>query len=876
MTNRNKIFRQLVALGLVSASVIGFQLALMGYFSNAQWSHFAFMVISVALLGFGASGTFITLFRSWMKEHVQSVIPGAMLLSAFFMIICIPLIQWEPVRLDAMLLFSHPGKWPGLAATYLVLFLPFFFTGLAIGLMLMTNVDRIGLFYCVNLLGSGAGGMGILFFFQVFFPSHLPMTMGLLPLLGYVIYPGTQSEFRDSTQQGASQLRQSTPGCGMKDKPSGSSGSRTVRTLKDLRLAAGTPGRRGAVLKKRVCLRYGTLLGILGAAGFFFMNPPVLEVSEYKSISKTLQLPDAQLIHEQPTPYGLVQVVSSPALRYAPGVSLQYRQPVPRVDAVFVNGEWAGPAENDFTSPGKNDHPEKNPDPGTEHIYAYTPMAMAYRMQQPRTVLCTSAGTGSQVSHALYHSPVRITALEDNPVIPGLINDIYGPKSVYAHPKVDLVPVDDYTYLLSSQKEYDLIILPVLDAFGGSSGLHALNEQYLLTRQAFEHMWERLTDNGMISVSTWMDYPVRNPLRLLATLVSVLETAGITAVADHLVSVRSWNMVTFVLKKSPVTSRETAVIREFARRMNFDPLLLPDITSQEQMRFNQLQDPAFLSFVDQLMSDNRQAFIRNYAFNIAPAVEDRPYFSQFFKLRHLGRLGTFFSMASQPFLELGYLLLIMTLVQVTFFAVILIVLPLAVRSRTGSHKGMAASHRGWTLIYFSALGLGFMFIEMVLIQRFVLYFGNPLYAAAAVITAVLVFSGVGSLISSALTASRRTLMTCLAGVAAGVLLYAGLLTPLLKQTIHLAFPLKMVCALVFIAPLSVLMGMPFPLGLRMARQTNPLNITWAWSVNGCSSVISVVAATIIAIEWGFGGVMAMAACMYITAWAATKKIIRGW
>lgn len=73
----------------------------------------------------------------------------------------------------------------------------------------------------------------------------------------------------------------------------------------------------------------------------------------------------------------------------------------------------------------------------------------------------------------------------------------------------------------------------------------------------------------------------------------------------------------------------------------------------------------------------------------------------------------------------------------------------------------------------------------------------------------------------------------------------------------------------FIAPLSVLMGMPFPLGLRLARQTNPLNISWAWSVNGCSSVISVVAASIIAIEWGFGGVMAVAACMYITAWAAT-------
>jgi hypothetical protein len=89
-TFRNSCFRPLISLGLVSASVIGFQLALMGYFSNTQWSHFAFMVISVALLGFGASGTWITLFRSTMMAHVQPVIAGAMLLSGVFMILCIP------------------------------------------------------------------------------------------------------------------------------------------------------------------------------------------------------------------------------------------------------------------------------------------------------------------------------------------------------------------------------------------------------------------------------------------------------------------------------------------------------------------------------------------------------------------------------------------------------------------------------------------------------------------------------------------------------------------------------------------------------------------------------------------------------------------
>jgi hypothetical protein len=266
--------------------------------------------------------------------------------------------------------------------------------------------------------------------------------------------------------------------------------------------------------------------------------------------------------------------------------------------------------------------------------------------------------------------------------------------------------------------------------------------------------------------------------------------------------------------------------------------------------------------VDQLMDHTKEDFIRAYEFNIAPAVENKPYFSQFLKLGHLFHLGEFFTAASIPFLELGYLLLMMTFIQVSIFVVVLIILPLVVRRWEGFHKL-------WTAVYFGALGLGFMGIEMVLIQRFVLYFGNPLYAAAAVISGVLVFSGIGSYLSSHLSSNRRTIMGCLLSIAAGAIVYMVVLTPLLKQTIDLAFPVKIVFGLGFIAPLSLLMGMPFPLGLRLAQKINPLNISWAWSINGCCSVISVVLATIIAIEFGFVAVMATGACMYGTAWAAT-------
>ncbi|MEE4363073.1 MAG: hypothetical protein V2J08_04020 [Desulfotignum sp.] len=792
VTKNKDIFRYQIALGLVSAAVIGFQLALMWYFSNTQWNHFAFMVISVALLGFGASGTFITVCRPWIMKHSNHVIAGAMLCSAFFMTISISLCQWAPFRLDAMLLFSHPVHVFRLSATYLVLFIPFFCSGLAIGLILINNVEKIGGFYFVNLVGSGLGGMGTLFFFWIFSPSELPGAMAILPVAAAIVF-----------------------------------------------------GQQHRVL-------HIFTLVVLGVMMFFFIVPPALQVSEYKGIRKTMQLPKARTIHAQPTPFGFIQVVSSPVLRHAPGVSLQFDQKIPRVDAFFVNGEWLGPVFDI----------QQQRLSGGRHILDFSPMGLAFRIQDPETILCLSSGTGSLVSQAVSHGPDHITALEKNPVIPELMHALYGAASVYSHPKVSVVPKDDYTYLVSSRQNHDLIVLPVLDAFGGSSGLYALNEQYHLTQQAFALMWERLSDNGMISVAAWLDYPVRTPLRLVATLVSMLESNGIDHLENHIVAVRSWNMVGFVVKKSVFTPQQTTLVREFALEMNFDPLLLPDIGKAERIRFNKLQDQDFFTFVDRLMGDTKADFIRRYEFNIAPAVENKPYFSQFLKLAHLRDLKEFFSTASIPFLELGYLLLMMTFIQVSIFAVVLIVLPLVVRRWEGSHKW-------WTAVYFAALGLGFMGIEMVLIQRFVLYFGNPLYAAAAVISGVLIFSGVGSYLSSRLSSSRRTIMGCLLFIVAGALVYMFVLTPLLQQTIDLAFPVKIVFGLFFIAPLSLLMGMPFPLGLRLARRTNPLNISWAWAINGCCSVISVVLATIIAIEFGFVAVMAAGAGMYGTAWTAT-------
>jgi spermidine synthase len=764
----------------------------MTLFSNTQWYHFASMVISVALLGFGASGTFLTIFRSFLLDNSRRVITLSMLACSLFMALSVTLSQLDPIRFDSFLIFSEQQHVFKLIATYLVLFIPFFFGGLAIGVSFARDVKNIGTLYFANLLGSGIGGILVLGLFWHFYPASLPIVIAILPLIAALIF----------------------------------------------------------IMRKLDTFIMIPIIFVAIVILVLFINPPETKTSEFKSISQVLQLPDAEIKHEQPTPFGLIQVVSAPALRYAPGLSLQYRGDIPIEDVVFSDGEWFGPII--FLQ-----------DSNSAHIYDYSTIGLPYRMNAHQNVLVLDAGTGDNIAHALSNRIPNISAIEPNATIPRILNSKYPQSSVYLREEVSLHQMHNYTYLLSAEDKYDLIVMPTLDAFGGTSGLYALQERYYLTLEAFEQMWDLVDEDGMICISTWMDYPVRYPLRILSTFTELLDRQNISDYQSHIAAIRSWGMVSFVLKKTPLTDSDVTSIRNFASEMNFDPLQLPDIQPEERTQYNQMEDESFFTYFDLLMSGQGDDFIRDYEFNIAPTSENRPYFSQFIRLDKLSQLRTYFSDHSLPFLELGYIIILVTLLQVSIVAIILIILPLLTRRWGGSHKI-------WTLFYFGALGIGFMFIEIVFIQRFVLYFGNPIYAATAVISSILIFSGLGSFTTSYFIAARKSIMNVCFIIITFAILYSIFLTPILKLTINTPILIKLLLTIILIGPISFAMGMPFPFGLRLLNRHNPTNICWAWGINGCLSVISAVLATVIAVEFGFIAVMIIAALMYAIAHISTS------
>ncbi|MDP7342901.1 MAG: SAM-dependent methyltransferase, partial [Alphaproteobacteria bacterium] len=200
---------------------------------------------------------------------------------------------------------------------------------------------------------------------------------------------------------------------------------------------------------------------------------------------------------------------------------------------------------------------------------------------------------------------------------------------------------------------------------------------------------------------------------------------------------------------------------------------------------------------------------------------------------------------------------------------VLILLPLRA-GRAGA--GALAWDRRRLVIYFLALGLGFMFIEMAFIQRFVLFLGHPLYAIAVVLAAFLVFAGLGSGYGERLAQRLGARLPRLGGVAAIAAaiaalagIYIGVLPVLLNALLALPEGARIALAVLLIAPLAFLMGMPFPLGLaRLGRQAPGL-IPWAWGINGCASVLSAVLATVLAVHIGFTAVVGCAPAIYLLA-----------
>jgi hypothetical protein len=246
---------------------------------------------------------------------------------------------------------------------------------------------------------------------------------------------------------------------------------------------------------------------------------------------------------------------------------------------------------------------------------------------------------------------------------------------------------------------------------------------------------------------------------------------------------------------------------------------------------------------------------------VSPPNDVRPFFFHFFKWAQTPTVLALLGKTWQPFGGSGYLIVLALLIMVTLLSLVFIALPIVAIARRRAEPARGRWLR--PTVYFASLGFGFLLVEVGLIQRFMLFLDHSAQAFSVVLFGLLAFSGIGSVFST-----RVPWRAALGALVLAIALYPVLLSTTFAAFIGGGLPLRILVTLILVAPLGALMGMPFPLGLRVLGETRPRWLPVAWGVNGFTSVIGAVLAAVIGLSWGLGSVLAAGAVAYLIALSA--------
>jgi len=802
---------------LVSASVIALQLVLMRSLSITRYHHFSYLVIGTALLGFGVSGTFLTFFAGYFRERFAFWSSLFILLFAVSIPICYYAAENLPI--DIQFTFFSVRQVLLIIVYNLLFFIPFFFGAVVIGLTLIHYDRHIPSLYGINLLGSGAGG--------------------ILALLGLYLVPADRLPAIIGAVSCASLLLWLVP------------------------VSGGM--RRGG--------RIGVFMFLVPAllvTSHYMYERPDTSVDQYKMIAYLDRLVDqggARHILRKSSPRGQVDVYSSGNLHRTMFAGLHADVLPPSQMAVLVDGRYAGTVFNIRSA-------------GEAGILDFTPQSLPYRLvDSPRVLLLGDVG-GVNIWLAKRFGARAVTVVQGDPILTGIMKNELAAVSgnVYNLAGVEIVEKEPHLYLEQTREKFDIIHIVTAEGMSsGVSGLQSLHEDYLLTVESIAGCVKRLNRGGFISVTRGIQSPPRDNIKIFALFAQALEHAGIRDAGRHLLQARNYLAVNTMISAAPVDGRLLALYLDNVRDLMMDAEYYPGIKSDSLKQLNIVSGPEGMPYsylhyaARKILSGEGDVFYRDWAYDVRPPTDDRPYFYDFFKWKSLGKFFDTYGPFWLQKLELGYVILVFTFGEVALTAVLLILVPLFFRKTPVSRE----RGRMVTVLYFLSVGLGFMFLEMVFIQRFTRFMGSPIYAVSVVLTSILAFAGLGSLsqqkrggdeLSGIRVASL--VLFCLS------IVYLVILDDLLGCFVDSGVEVRFLVTAVSLAPVSFFMGWMFPLGLRMLEKKAGGLVPWAWGVNGFASVSAAPLSVMLSMSYGFGYVMAAAAFLYLVAGIVAVRFSR--
>ena len=772
----------LFGVALTSFSALLLELALTRLFSVVLFYHFAFLAISIALLGLGAGGVFAYLGKQRLaKFETRRLAAMLCAINSVAVFVVLEIVLHVPVSLE--LSWTNFGK---LTTLYLSAAIPFFFTGLLFSLIFARESRHIPRIYGADLAGGATACLAV------------------VPLLNWiggpntVLFAGVMTAVASAIWAASSIARKTAGALSM------------------------------ALLLVITANHSGRLIDVLYAKGMF-RDPAWVEFARWNAISR---------VEVDRQGAAKTIVIDADA-----STSVMHADPQ----------KWQGTVW------------QKN--------LMSAPPALA-NVLRPNEYAIIGPGGGVDVLRAVANGSPSVTGIEINPIIADTI--MRGRYAQYAYhlydrPEVHIHVTDGRSFVRNTRQHFDVVQMTLVDTWASTAaGAFALSENNLYTVEAFREYFEHLKSDGMIAITRWEFKQPREALRVVSVALEALHVLGVSNPARNFIVVSEGDLdsdglpVVVIAKKSPFTrEEEQAVEAHLQSYPALVPLYLPSA-------------PGDNPFSALIARNDPHTFAQTYAYNVAPVTDNAPFF--FFTLKTAQILNEDLQQGIDWKVNLGVVVLGTVLIISLAAVLAFLVIPLALRGRRTKQRVLP-------LLYFVAIGLGYILVEIAFIQRFVLFLGHPTYALTVVIFLLLLSSGAGSLVSRRWMSTTVQNWVPLTVITVAIFLYVLVLPAILVSLVGLSFTIKLLVSGMLLVPLGFAMGMPFPTGLRALAstpasefpasasvQTTALGtaceenaVEWAWAMNAASSVLGSVLAMVIAIHFGLTVTLACGAVAYLLA-----------
>ncbi|HWR15043.1 MAG TPA: hypothetical protein VN577_09450 [Terriglobales bacterium] len=771
--------RYMIGVLAMSFASLLLELSLTRLFSVVLFYHFAFLAISIALLGLGAGGVFAYVWKQRIARWSTGGIGYFVcVLNAALMLVVLEVDLHVPVSLSLT-----RENFLLLTIIYLVSALPFFFTGLFFSVLFARESFHISHLYAADLVGGAFACIGIVPLLNVVGGPNTVLFAGFVMEVSALVWATAKKR-------------------------------RTIALV----VVAG--------FVALIAANYnGRLIDIVYAKGKI-RDKSWVEFAKWNAISR---------VEVDNQGGAKVIVIDADASTY--------------IMAQDPKEPWEGSAY------------QKN------LMSAAPSVTNVLRPKGEYAII--GPGGGVDVLRAVANGSPSVTGIEINPIIADTImRDKYKDWSygLYLRPNVHINVSDGRSWIRSSKQKFDVIQMTLVDTWASTAaGAFALSENNLYTVEAFREYFDHLKPDGYIAITRWEFARPREALRVVS---QAMKALGGGDLRKHFIIVLEGELnqdgrpVTVLAKKTPFTPEEQARVEQhMASQPKLFGLYLPygdKVPNIEQAK----------AFRDLIQIGSPERFAANYSFNVTPVYDDAPFF--FFTLKPSQVLGAGTEQGIDWKVNMGVAVLLM-LVLISALAVLaFLIIPLLFTPRS------KAGARWLPLIYFVAIGLGYIAVEITLIQRLVLFLGHPIYAMTVVVFLMLLSSGAGSMMSRRIFADPGKVKMAFGIVIAILALYYFMLSPILHELIGLPQGVKVTIAALLIIPLGFAMGMPFPSGLRMLGQSRHDDnlIEWAWAMNAASSVLGSVLAMTIAIQFGLGVTLLCGGAAYVLGLATAGKVAR--